>query len=308
MFAAFGLDAGARRLRHLHADDRAVPLRGRGRVLAARRREPDAEGAREHLQGFLRGLVLRAVRDVQDRGRDARPRARRATRRSASIHETPLDRVSEESYFFRLSDYDEALLALYESRPDFVRPEARRNEVISFVRGGLARRLDQPSEVFGELGHPRARRPDAHRLHLVRRAHQLHHGARLGQRERGRPSWAKTSSRSSGPALHLHRQRHPAPARDLWPAMLMAAGVELPAGVVAHGMWLDPHGAQDVEDARQRDRARPAAAPLQRGRGALLPPARDVFRAGLQGRLRGHHRPLQQRSRQRPRQPRRAAR
>src|SRR5918912_3645015 len=53
------------------------------------------------------------------------------------IHDTPLDRVSEESYFFRLSDYDEALLDLYESRPDLIRPEARANEVISFVRGGL---------------------------------------------------------------------------------------------------------------------------------------------------------------------------
>ena len=41
------------------------------------------------------------------------------------IHDTPLDRVSEESYFFRLSDYDEALLSVFESRPDFVRPEAQ---------------------------------------------------------------------------------------------------------------------------------------------------------------------------------------
>ncbi|MCA1555369.1 MAG: methionine--tRNA ligase, partial [Acidobacteria bacterium] len=53
------------------------------------------------------------------------------------IHEAPLDRVAEESYFFRLSDYGEALLALNESRPDFIRPEARRNEVISFVKSGL---------------------------------------------------------------------------------------------------------------------------------------------------------------------------
>src|ERR1043166_920629 len=52
------------------------------------------------------------------------------------IHDTPLDRVSDESYFVRLSDYDDALLEMY-SRPDFVRPESRRNEVISFVKGGL---------------------------------------------------------------------------------------------------------------------------------------------------------------------------
>src|ERR1700704_294645 len=53
------------------------------------------------------------------------------------IHDTALDRVSEESYFFRLSDYDEALLSLYDSRPDFVRPESRKNEVAKFVSGGL---------------------------------------------------------------------------------------------------------------------------------------------------------------------------
>ncbi|HYY57639.1 MAG TPA: class I tRNA ligase family protein, partial [Pyrinomonadaceae bacterium] len=52
-------------------------------------------------------------------------------------HLIPLDRVSEESYFFRLSDYTEALIRLYESRPDFIRPETRRNEVMSFVRSGL---------------------------------------------------------------------------------------------------------------------------------------------------------------------------
>src|ERR1051325_10662246 len=53
------------------------------------------------------------------------------------IHDTALDRISEDSYFFRLSEYAEALLELYESRPDFVQPDTRRNEVMSFVRGGL---------------------------------------------------------------------------------------------------------------------------------------------------------------------------
>src|SRR5690606_6735121 len=42
-----------------------------------------------------------------------------------------------ESYFFRLSKYQDALLAHYEANPDFIRPESRRNEVVSFVKGGL---------------------------------------------------------------------------------------------------------------------------------------------------------------------------
>ncbi len=45
--------------------------------------------------------------------------------------------VSEENYFFKLSAFEHKLLELYEQHPEFIRPEGRRNEVISFVRGGL---------------------------------------------------------------------------------------------------------------------------------------------------------------------------
>lgn len=50
---------------------------------------------------------------------------------------TPVDWVEEESYFFRLSAYQDKLLALYENQPDFVGPAERRNEVVSFVKSGL---------------------------------------------------------------------------------------------------------------------------------------------------------------------------
>jgi methionyl-tRNA synthetase len=50
---------------------------------------------------------------------------------------TPVEWVEEKSYFFKLSAYQDRLLALYESQPDFIGPDARRNEVISFVKGGL---------------------------------------------------------------------------------------------------------------------------------------------------------------------------
>jgi methionyl-tRNA synthetase len=50
---------------------------------------------------------------------------------------TPVEWVEEKSYFFRLSAYQDRLLALYESQPDFIGPDSRRNEVTSFVRGGL---------------------------------------------------------------------------------------------------------------------------------------------------------------------------
>jgi methionyl-tRNA synthetase len=50
---------------------------------------------------------------------------------------TPVEWVEEESYFFRLSDYQDRLLKLYADRPDFIIPASRRNEITSFVSGGL---------------------------------------------------------------------------------------------------------------------------------------------------------------------------
>ncbi|MGX9425934.1 methionine--tRNA ligase [Bradyrhizobium sp. LeoA1S1] len=50
---------------------------------------------------------------------------------------TPVEWVEEKSYFFKLSAYQDRLLHLYESQPDFIGPDSRRNEVISFVRSGL---------------------------------------------------------------------------------------------------------------------------------------------------------------------------
>jgi methionyl-tRNA synthetase len=49
----------------------------------------------------------------------------------------PTETVTEENYFFKLSAFQDVLLKHYEENPDFIRPESRRNEVISFVRGGL---------------------------------------------------------------------------------------------------------------------------------------------------------------------------
>lgn len=54
-----------------------------------------------------------------------------------AIHQKPVERVQEETYFFKLSAFEQPLLELYEKRPDFIRPESRANEVKSFVAGGL---------------------------------------------------------------------------------------------------------------------------------------------------------------------------
>ena len=50
---------------------------------------------------------------------------------------TPVEWLEEESYFFRLSDYQDRLLELYKNNPQFIQPDSRRNEIIKFVEGGL---------------------------------------------------------------------------------------------------------------------------------------------------------------------------
>ncbi|MEO8874902.1 MAG: class I tRNA ligase family protein, partial [Polyangiaceae bacterium] len=54
-----------------------------------------------------------------------------------AIHKTAVERVKEESYFFKLGKYQHRLLEFYGTHPRFIQPETRRNEVLSFVNGGL---------------------------------------------------------------------------------------------------------------------------------------------------------------------------
>jgi len=154
------------------------------------------------------------------------------------IHDTPLDRVSEDSYFFRLSDYAEALLDVFESRPDFVRPESRRNEVISFVRGGLQDLSVSRLKSSVSWGIPVPDDP-AHTIYvwfdaLTNYITAIGYGNEEREREVGfERFW---------PALHLVGKDILRFHAVYWPAFLLAAGVELPRSVVAHGMWLDPNG------------------------------------------------------------------
>jgi methionyl-tRNA synthetase len=157
------------------------------------------------------------------------------------IHERPLDRVSEESYFFRLSDYDEALIGLYESRPDFVRPDVRRNEVMSLVRAGLedvsiSRLKSSVSWAIPVPGDPQ------HTVYiwfdaLINYITALGWGSAARRAEAGADLFDKF-----WPGLHLIGKDILRQHAVLWPAMLMAAGVEIPRGVVAHGLWLDQTG------------------------------------------------------------------
>ena len=154
------------------------------------------------------------------------------------IHETPLDRVSEDSYFFRLSDYDEALLELYRSRPEFVQPESRRNEVTSFVSGGLQDLSVSRLRTSVSWGVPVPDDPE-HTMYVWFDALTNYITAiGFGNEERERA----VGFEKFWPALHLVGKDILRFHAVYWPAFLMAAAVEQPRGVVAHGMWLDPKG------------------------------------------------------------------
>jgi methionyl-tRNA synthetase len=154
------------------------------------------------------------------------------------VHEITLDRISEESYFFRLSDYGEALLGLYEARPDFVWPDARRNEVRSFVRGGLQDLSVSRLRSSVSWGIPVPDDP-AHTMYvwfdaLTNYITAIGFGNEQQERAIGFEKY--------WPALHLVGKDILRFHAVYWPAFLMAAGVEQPRAIVAHGMWLDPTG------------------------------------------------------------------
>ncbi|MEO7971723.1 MAG: methionine--tRNA ligase [bacterium] len=154
------------------------------------------------------------------------------------IHDIALDQISEDSYFFRLSDYGDALLELYESRPDFVQPETRRNEVISFVRGGLQDLSVSRLKSSVSWGVPVPDDPE-HTMYVWFDA-LINYITAIGfgnEQQNGAVGFDKF-----WPALHLVGKDILRFHAVYWPAFLMAAGVEQPRAIVAHGMWLDPNG------------------------------------------------------------------
>ena len=142
---------------------------------------------------------------------------------------SPVEWVEEPSYFFRLSDWQKPLLEFYERNPDAVAPESRRNEVISFVSGGLndlsisRASLNWGIPVPGDPDHTMYVWLDALTNYIS--------GA-------GFPDVECDTWRTYWPAdLHMVGKDILRFHAVYWPAFLMAAGVEPPARVFAHGWW-----------------------------------------------------------------------
>ena len=147
------------------------------------------------------------------------------------IHEIPLELETEQNWFFRLSAFQDRLVELYEREPLFVVPDFRRNEALSFIKGGL--QDVSLSRAKLEWGMRLPWDPEPAHVRVVRRAPQLLHGAWVRARGRG-PDRALLAG-----GVPPARQGHPeVPRGDLAGALLMAAEIEPPTGMVIHGYLL----------------------------------------------------------------------
>src|SRR6266436_459683 len=137
--------------------------------------------------------------------------------------------LEEENYFFRLSAWQDRLLAYYDANPDAVAPRSRRNEVVSFVRSGLRDlSISRTSFSWGipVPGNPR------HVIYVWLDA-LMNYISALGYPETETPDfsayWSCVLHIVGKDILRFHAV--------YWPAFLMAAGLDPPRRIFAHGWW-----------------------------------------------------------------------
>ena len=141
----------------------------------------------------------------------------------------PTETVQEENYYFKLSAFQDKLIDLYTSQPDFIRPETRRNEVLSFVRSGL-RDLSISRSTFS-WGIPVP--DDPKHVTYVWLDALANYITALGFGSNDTSKFDKY-----WPAdVHMIGKEIVRFHCVYWPAFLMAAGLPLPKGITAHG-WL----------------------------------------------------------------------
>jgi methionyl-tRNA synthetase len=142
---------------------------------------------------------------------------------------TPVEWTAEETWFFRLSKYQEPLLRLYRDRPDFMRPESRRNEVLRFVEGGL-RDLSVSRTSF-DWGVPVPGSPDHVMYVWVDALTTYMTGV-------GYPDLEGEFARYWPADVHLIGKDIVRFHTVYWPAFLMSAKLPIPKQVFAHGFLL----------------------------------------------------------------------
>jgi methionyl-tRNA synthetase len=147
-----------------------------------------------------------------------------------SPQHTPVEWTAEETWFFRLSKYQQPLLDFYAANPDFIQPEARRNEVLRFVEGGLndlsvsRTSFDWGVKVPGSEGHVMYVWLDALTNYLTGVGYPDLTGS-LGK------YWPADVHLIGKDIVRFHAV--------YWPAFLMSANIALPKQVFGHGFLLN---------------------------------------------------------------------
>ncbi|NJO33260.1 MAG: methionine--tRNA ligase [Rhodospirillales bacterium] len=147
---------------------------------------------------------------------------------------SPVEWTEEETYFFRLSAFQDRLLAHYEAHPDFILPPERRNEVVSFVKGGLAdlsisrTTLDWGVKVPGQVPDP-GRSAAEHVMYVWVDALTNYITAA------GFPDETSARWRYWPADVHIIGKDIVRFHAVYWPAFLMSAGIAVPHRVFAHG-------------------------------------------------------------------------
>jgi methionyl-tRNA synthetase len=139
---------------------------------------------------------------------------------------TPVEWVEEKSYFFKLSAYQDKLLALYQNQPDFIGPESRKNEVVSFVKSGL-RDLSISRTTFG-WGVKVPGVPE-HVMYVWVDA-LTNYITGVGFPDESDPNWRYWPA-----DVHIIGKDIIRFHAVYWPAFLMSAGIPIQKRVFAHG-------------------------------------------------------------------------
>jgi len=138
--------------------------------------------------------------------------------------------VKEESYFFKLSKYEDALLKHYEENPEFILPRSRANEVINFVKSGLRDLSVTRTSFTWGVKMPESLNDDKHVMYVWLDA-LLNYVTALGygSDEAKMAYWPASTQFVGKDILRFHA--------IYWPAFLMSLDLPLPKTIGAHGWW-----------------------------------------------------------------------
>ncbi len=145
----------------------------------------------------------------------------------------PVEKLKEESYFFRMSKYEKPLLEHIETHPDFVGPESRRNEIVSFIKTGL-RDLSISRTTF-KWGIP-VPGDERHVIYVWLDA-LTNYITALGYPNTDDEKFKKFWPEENPVAVHVIGKDILRFHAVYWPCFLLAAGLPLPKTIMSHGWW-----------------------------------------------------------------------